>query len=406
MKKGFTLIELLAVIIVLAIIILIATPIIFNVIENAKLKALENSCYGVIDAVKTKYSENLLNSEDGIDNTIPTITPKQETVTINKETNKKIKKYFDVTFGVTGGEVTCENENVNSLEAGNHTIKCVATGTNGKTAESTINLTVVVNLKDIILKETIKGNNITWTNAWQESDESGLYSQSVEDKKTYYFRGQPTNNYLKFAGLDFRIVRVNEDGSIRIILADSIKNKVFNSNYDTYDKMYYTNSELKNEVISWFNTNITEENSNKVVTNGHFCENAKVVYDATYYTAGNANIITKDNYTPTFNCINDGNNKGKVVINAGLITYDEAIFAGGWYIGGTKYPYYLNNNTYFWTMTPAGFKTNSLAWRINSSGITHFEGVNNSRDVRPVINLKADTLVIGSGTSTNPYIVK
>ncbi|MDY2893235.1 MAG: prepilin-type N-terminal cleavage/methylation domain-containing protein, partial [Candidatus Faecisoma sp.] len=65
-RKGFTLIELLAVIIVLAIIALIATPIIFNVIENAKIKSLENSCYGVIDAVRTKYAEGLLNSENGL----------------------------------------------------------------------------------------------------------------------------------------------------------------------------------------------------------------------------------------------------------------------------------------------------------------------------------------------------
>ena len=64
-KIGFTLIELLAVIIVLAIIALIATPIIFNVIENAKLKSLENSCYGIIDGVRTKYAEGLLNSIDG-----------------------------------------------------------------------------------------------------------------------------------------------------------------------------------------------------------------------------------------------------------------------------------------------------------------------------------------------------
>ncbi len=64
-KKGFTLIELLAVIIVLAIIALIATPIIFNVIENAKIKSMENSTYGVIDAVRTRYAESLLNSENG-----------------------------------------------------------------------------------------------------------------------------------------------------------------------------------------------------------------------------------------------------------------------------------------------------------------------------------------------------
>ena len=61
-KNGFTLIELLAVIIVLAIIALIATPIIFNVIENAKIKSMENSAYGVIDAVRTQYLENLLDS--------------------------------------------------------------------------------------------------------------------------------------------------------------------------------------------------------------------------------------------------------------------------------------------------------------------------------------------------------
>ena len=64
-KKGFTLIELLAVIIVLAIIALIAMPIIFNVIENAKVKSLENSAYGVVDAVRLQYMENLMNSEDG-----------------------------------------------------------------------------------------------------------------------------------------------------------------------------------------------------------------------------------------------------------------------------------------------------------------------------------------------------
>ena len=61
-RNGFTLIELLAVIIVLAIIALIAMPIIFNVIENAKLKALENSTYGLIDAVRMQYMENLMNS--------------------------------------------------------------------------------------------------------------------------------------------------------------------------------------------------------------------------------------------------------------------------------------------------------------------------------------------------------
>ncbi len=468
MKKGFTLIELLAVIIVLAIIILIATPIIFNVIENAKLKSLENSCYGIIDAVKTNYFENLLNSEDGkvnlsgdvddliisgeqpyygtweidntkdsnkrgikiknvkfksmknytcnndlttgkvncikdeIDNTIPTITPKQSTISVGKGTNKKIKKYFDVTFGTTGGEVVCDIVNVNSLEIGNHTIKCIATGTNGKTAESSITLTVAEFLKDVILKETIKGTNVNWTTSWQES---GLYAQSVKKNKTYYFRGQPTNNYIKFAGLDFRIIRINEDGSIRIILANSFKNRMFNSNTHSYDKIYYTNSGLKSEIDNWFTTNITGEYVNKVVTNGTFCETARTMSDDSY-VAGNVNLIRKENYTPTFNCTIDENNKGIVTASAGLITYDEVIFAGGWY--SKTINYYLNDGTDYWTMSPAGLDINNYAhaWYISSNGYINNNIVFNSYGLRPVINLKADTLVIGSGTSTNPYIVK
>ena len=215
-KNGFTLIELLAVIIVLAIIALIATPIIFNVIENEKIKSIENSCYEVIDGVRTKYAEGLLNSEDGtvkskgnvteitvsgeqpiagiweIDNSSnpdnrgikikdvkfasmkdytctnvnsdgtinskvtcakdgkneepdevqPTITAKQATVKVNKGTTQEIKDYFTVKFGKTGGTVTCEVANVSELDAGEHTVKCTATGTNGKTAEATVKITV------------------------------------------------------------------------------------------------------------------------------------------------------------------------------------------------------------------------------------------------------------------------
>ena len=51
-KKGFTLIELLAVIVILAIIALIATPIILKVIEDAKKSAAVDSAYGYIEAIE------------------------------------------------------------------------------------------------------------------------------------------------------------------------------------------------------------------------------------------------------------------------------------------------------------------------------------------------------------------
>ena len=57
-KKGFTLIELLAVIVILAIIALIATPTILGVIEKAKKGAAESSALGYIDAVEKQVMIN------------------------------------------------------------------------------------------------------------------------------------------------------------------------------------------------------------------------------------------------------------------------------------------------------------------------------------------------------------
>ena len=62
-KKGFTLVELLAVIVILAIIALIATPIILNVIDNAKEGAAKNSAYGYIDALEKVNAQDMLSSE-------------------------------------------------------------------------------------------------------------------------------------------------------------------------------------------------------------------------------------------------------------------------------------------------------------------------------------------------------
>ena len=55
-KKGFTLIELLAVIVILAIIALISTPIILGIIDSSKKSALRSSAYGLIDAAEVYYA--------------------------------------------------------------------------------------------------------------------------------------------------------------------------------------------------------------------------------------------------------------------------------------------------------------------------------------------------------------
>ena len=51
MKKGFTLIELLAVIIILAIVALIATPIILNVVDDARISAASSEANMIVSGI-------------------------------------------------------------------------------------------------------------------------------------------------------------------------------------------------------------------------------------------------------------------------------------------------------------------------------------------------------------------
>ena len=60
MKKGFTLIELLAVIVILAIIALIATPIILGTINDSKERATELSVKNYIRAVEIAISNKYI----------------------------------------------------------------------------------------------------------------------------------------------------------------------------------------------------------------------------------------------------------------------------------------------------------------------------------------------------------
>ncbi|MBS5778560.1 MAG: type II secretion system protein [Acholeplasma sp.] len=392
-KKGFTLIELLAVIVVLSIIALITTPIIFNVIENAKIKSIEKSCYGVIDAVRTKYAEGLLNlnkitTGDVNELTVAGEKPIAGTWTIynSKDSVEKGIKIEGVKFA-SMKDYVCTN--VNSDGTINSNVTC--------TKENDVS-------SEPILKEKLLGTNDS--NVVTSGD--GLYSKTTSTGTTYYFKGAVENNYVKFADKVWRIVRINEDGTMRLITQDNvISSQKFNSAYNTYDKMYYTNSEIKTAVENWYKTNISDKGFDEKVVNGnYFCEQAKVVYN-TNYTAGSATVATKDNYTPSFDCTTDGNGKGVVSGKVGLITIDEVLFAGG--VIGSSSNFYLKNGSAYCMMSPAGFYTYNdyaRAWGVVSAGRIGDFHVASNYGVRPVINLSADTLVTGSGTSSDPYVVK
>ena len=108
-KTGFTLIELLAVIIILAIIALIATPIIMNVINNAQegadLRSVE--AYGKeLESVYYQYQ-------------IANPTADMSSIRAN------LKTTLDDQVKVSGNQVSCETEFIGDLTEGSTTTKDV-----------------------------------------------------------------------------------------------------------------------------------------------------------------------------------------------------------------------------------------------------------------------------------------
>ena len=249
------------------------------------------------------------------------------------------------------------------------------------------------------------------TSSNNSKDDNGLYKSTDTNsgKPTYYFRGNVENNYVSFAGFTWRIVRINEDGTIRIVMQDGINNNAryaFNSN----NYMYYSDSTIKSLLTSWYNTNIVSKGYDSYVAVGnYYCEQSKVKYDRSDVTTGKSDAVTYVNYTPDFKCVTDGNGKGVVTDSVGLITYDEVSYAGG-YFDKNNNTIYLNIGKYFWTMTPVGLIKNSYysQWCVTSSGSISGNGSGDTTNniVRPVINLKSDTQVSGTGTSSDPFVVQ
>ena len=71
-------------------------------------------------------------------------------------------------------------------------------------------------------KETLATLNITSNGVKSGFDVAATTAEGVFEMEddygtSYYYRGAVTNNYVKFAGFYWRIIRVNGDGSLRII---------------------------------------------------------------------------------------------------------------------------------------------------------------------------------------------
>ena len=297
------------------------------------------------------------------------------------------------------------------LNSGDNYFKVTVTSENKETTnEYKIKISVeepIPLLKDKIMKNKIITAEPTLTTTSAASgDESGLYVSTATNtgNPTYYFRGNVENNYVLFVDKIWRIVRINEDGTIRIVMKDGISSYNSFSGDGNYTNMYYTNSQGKTELEKWYQENIEMRGAAFMVASGaYYCEQAKVKLNDSY-TSGNANMTLYSSYTPDFKCATDGNGYGVVNASVGLISYDELVYAGNYpYQGSNEYNnYYYKNNT----MSPAGLANSvPFIWRADA-GLLNGYPANEHLELYPVLNLNADILsTSGDGTEYLPFVV-
>ena len=262
-------------------------------------------------------------------------------------------------------------------------------------------------------------------------DTVGIYEAEDDSGTTYYYRGDVDNNYLYFGGFYWRIIRINGNGSIRILYNGTSTDNGIDTminNYQIYNMgfgaSYYvglnygntqhgtgTKSDILLALDEWYNNNLSHI-SDYIDSNIGFCSDREMANGYTWSEYPNSTILYAANDrlsvnqpTPSFKC---NNNNDILHIPIGLITADEAAFAGGVYSTQLNNSnYYLYNGFLYWTMTPSfsdemGY--NRVLVEPGTSIIV--QDVNNGWGARPVINLKADVIISsGDGTSSNPYIV-
>ena len=265
-------------------------------------------------------------------------------------------------------------------------------------------------------------------------------SQYDDDGEVYYFAGNPSDNWVSFAGFYWRIIRVNGDGSIRLIYQGTsasgngqIGTSAFHEDDERseYVGLKYTqnsqhgtstNSTIMIELNDWYYDNL-RNHSTYIDTNAGFCSDREMASGYSWSSQPSSDIYYKayerlyTNKSPSFKCTNKSSDLFTVSSSnqankslqypIGLITADEVAYAGGYTSSNSSY--YLYTEESYWTMSPYYFKASTsaaLEFRVGNDGGLYGCRVDWSYDgVRPVINLKADTQFTGTGTRTDAFVV-
>ena len=300
-------------------------------------------------------------------------------------------------------------------------------------------------LKDAILANaTTQTTRTDFSTTLTDTTTGIIYYADTSKGRTYYFAGNPTDNWVSFAGFYWRIIRINEDGSVRLIYNGTgtvttgtntqIQTSTFNSSYNNNMYVGYmyqsgqvhgltSDSTIKGVLDTWYQNNL-QSYASQISTEAGFCGDRQPSTSSTTSNGSGGTGTTQTYYgayirliankAPTFECTNTADlytvgsaNSGNKVLDypIGLITADEVAYAGGVY-EQTNNGYYLYTNSAYWTMSPYRVYSPGYAYvfYVSSTGHLNNYRVDSAWGVRPVINLAPNvTIKSGNGTSTTPY---
>ena len=250
---------------------------------------------------------------------------------------------------------------------------------------------------------------------------------------SYYYTGNP-NNWVQFGGFWWRIIRINGDGSIRMIYQGTSANTTgtgtqigtseFNS---SYNKSYYVGlvyalnqhgsgqpSTIMNTLNTWYNNNLASYEADYIDTGAGFCSDRNLQSGSwsaavSHNYAAYGRLYNKGSESASLQCSNVdilSQDNGRLPNPIGLVTADEAALAGVTW--NNQKESYLNTGQTYWTMSPYGFSgSNAYVFYVNSYGCLYHSSVDwTGPGVRPVINLKANvTILSGDGSSETPFVI-
>lgn len=208
--------------------------------------------------------------------------------------------------------------------------------------------------KTVVTRNVIVARNLT-----------EVVKSSTDDSN--YYKGLNVNNYLLFSGMLFRIVNVNDDGSVKIVTNSSMANVNYGVEGANFDS-----SNIKDWLNNYFYSKLY--NTDYLVKDNKWC-----IDDTNSVT----NISNLCDVTATSN-----------VGLLSLIDFNNSKVGSQTYLGNTFEYWFLNRKDsrfgYIYS-----FHNNSLTESYDNTSLS---------GVRPVLVLKNDLYIIsGDGTSSNPY---